>query len=63
MGVETHGHTKPFKGGEAMIVSMLTGAAVAVKVLAVAKTVSTVGALLLSTQTIIDGVRTFIDKD
>ncbi len=46
-----------------MVISMLTGAAVAAKVLAIAKTASTIGALLLSTQTIIDGVRTFIDKD
>ncbi len=46
-----------------MIVSMLTGAAIAAKAVTVVKAASTVGALLISAQTIIDGVKTLIDKD
>lgn len=46
-----------------MIVSMFTGAVVAAKVATAVKAASTVGALLLSAQTIIDGVKTLIDKD
>ena len=46
-----------------MFAALLTGATVTAKVLAVAKAVSTVGAVLISAQTIIDGVRSIIDKD
>ena len=46
-----------------MIASLVTSATIAAKVLAVAKAASTVGAVLVSTQTIIDGIKHLANKD
>lgn len=46
-----------------MIAGLVTGATIAAKVLAVAKTVSTIGTVLLSVQTIADGVKSLVNKD
>ena len=54
---------KQKRGGVDMITGLITGAAVAAKALAVAKTVSTIGTVMLSVQTIADGIQSFINKD
>lgn len=46
-----------------MITGLITSAAFAAKAMAVVKTVSTIGTVMLSIQTIVDGVKALTDND
>lgn len=45
-----------------VITGLVTSAAVAAKVMAAVKTVSTIGTVMISLQTVVDGVRALTDK-